>query len=199
MLSIKTAQFDAIYEKVKQDSWVQQNLGILPTEALISYLAETYQLAEGQAEEVAKMLTRSRPVPTVTLALAKEVDAQVKNIIIPPTTDNPVSRTVAIPEEEKEAPDETKVPLSSKQPEEAKQVLETSVEDQQKTRQEQLQNSFRAMEVVLADFSKAMYGLELTHDSMGKVMESIIDKVSDVAAEQTADTVKQLASPYIAK
>lgn len=259
MLSLKTAQHDELFARVRQDPWILQNITKLPASSLVPYIADTYQCGENTAEDLTKMLVRdfTPTPPTLSLkaaqqsepeevdqavkqivedikaltvgdvlkacdsakrirgkeireaalkeaiSLSKELvhsirrEAQSKQIVIPPTADNPTSRTVTLRDKEMDAPDPTKVPVGPDEPAEKKEVIDTSIDDNRKTRQEQLANSFRAMDVVLKDFVQAMYGLELNHEYMGKLIESIIDKASDLAAQQTADTVKQLASPFI--
>jgi hypothetical protein len=123
--------------------------------------------------------------------------AQPGQIVIPPTTDTPTPKNVMLPEKDSTAPPSDKVALSPTTSEDKKDAVDESIGDEQKTRQEQLANSFRALDVVLKDFVKAMYGIELSREYMGKLLDGLIDKASDCASTQTADTVKQLASPFI--
>lgn len=196
MLSYKTAQFDAVYTQVRQDPWLSEQLHKLPASTLLAYVVDTYQLSEAQAEEVLKMVEREVPQPKVTMSAKVDPKMAQKQIVIPATADHPVSQRVELPED-KEAPDPSKVVVAPKDDEEKRDVVQQSIGDEQATRQEQLQNSLRAMEVVLHDFVQAMYGIELNHEGMGKLIETIIEKASVVAADQTAETVKQLASPFL--
>lgn len=207
-LSLKKAQIDQLYNSVKADPWMMENFNKLPLESLFDYVKDTYQTGEGQAEEIVKMLDREfneqqgnlvlsarKPEGEVVVELTNRV-AQ-RTITVPATDDNPVAQTVTLPEQEEEVKAEDKVVLTPKSPAAKEQVLDQAVNDGQATRQEQLYNSMKAMKVVMDDFVVAMYGLKLADDKMGKLMEAVIDKASDLAAEQTADTVKQLASPFI--
>lgn len=194
MLSLKTAQFNAVYDKVRSDPWIAAHRG--ETEQIFLHLTEVYQLSTEQAETVAKMLAREQGTEAAPMSLK---EAQAKEITIPPTADQPVAKKVLVPEQVSQPPaaPSDKVIVEPKTPEGKEETVNKALEDQQATRQEQLQNSLKALEVVLHDFVQAMYGLDLNHEYTGKLIESIIDKASDLSAQQTADTVKQLASPFI--
>ncbi len=73
---------------------------------------------------------------------------QQSGIVIPPTSDTPTSKNVMLPDRDSPtAPPTDKVAVSPTTPEDKKETVDESIDDSQKTRQEQLANSFRALEV----------------------------------------------------
>lgn len=162
-------------------------------------------LALQHVRELSKRLTAARLIARY---------AQRK-LVIPATADYPAPRSVSLPEQPAapgqgpEAPAPTPglggetspptVPRTPRTPEEKKDAVDEAVSDSGKSRQDKLLRDFRGVEVMLQDFVHSMYGITLSQERLGKLVESVIDKASDLAAEQTADVVKSLASPFLPK
>jgi hypothetical protein len=162
-------------------------------EQAISYICTTYSCSSGEAEEVVQSIIRR----TQSAGLSNR--AAQKTITIPGTSDHPGSREVEInPPEPKPADSEVNIKANpAANHEEEKKEVTTPIEDDAQVRQQRLVNTIKGLKVMVDELSKDMYGVGLDDEAQGKVLSKIIEAVSVQSAQQTADTVKQLASPLL--
>lgn len=197
MLSSRVALQTSILRDLEQDSTFLAALATSSRDHLVKYIISTYKSSEDDAEEALDSFIRRRQYSLTSRGAQKQIK-------IPGTSDNPLGKTVelkqevpapAAPAPEQAEPTIDASPASSEE-QKVDDVIE-SVTDDQKSRQQQLINAIKAIKITVNDLAKAMYGIELTEESQGKVVQKVIESISDLSAEQTADTVKNLASPLI--
>lgn len=189
-LSKRIADQTQIQEQVFADKNLPSLILQQSREIVKKYLIDTYKLSENQAEELLDTYLRTR---AQCLATRKQGQA----IVVPPTTESPHARSIPVAKPTKESSPALIDASPATSPQEKAQEVSEAVTDDQESRQQQLLNSIKAIKLVVADLSKAMYGVELTEENLGKVATKVIEAVSDLSAEQTADTVKNLASPLV--
>ncbi len=192
-LSSRAASQDSLLLKLQRDPSLAQSLKQHIDQSklieLIQYVISSYSCSETDAESALNSLIRSHAHLISASLSNRKADT---SITIPATTDNPVPKKVPIPEKDPSI-DATPANTTEKKVEDVSE----SVSDDQDSRQQQLINSIKALKLVAADLAKAMYGIELTEENQGKVVTKVIEAISDCSAEQTAETVKSLASPLI--
>lgn len=127
-----------------------------------------------------------------------------KSITIPATSTHP-SRTVPVndtpPPTAGPAKDLTidADPTSTDEanPAEKAEDLTKPVADTASSRQQKLLNSIKALKIAIAEVAKDMFQTDLLEEKQDKVVTKCIDAISAAQSEQTADTVKTMASPLI--
>jgi len=180
-------------------SWIAQPIDEQAMQNLIAYVAQAYGASDTDAEEAIQHLIRGlqqRRQGTLTNRRLGQ-DAQ---IVIPPTAENPVGRT--IPVEKASTPPPAQKPLTvdatpTPTTETKEDAVTKPLKDSADTRQQKLINSIRALKVAIATVALDMYSVELLEDGQGKVVTKVIEQISAVCAEQTADSVKALVSPLL--
>jgi hypothetical protein len=165
------------------------------------YVADTYSVDRASAENAIHHFLRSRQAKRQTGLSNRRSQA---NIIIPPTEGHPTPTTipVAAPPGNSLVQPNAGVNISATPDTTPQQKIDDLVKPQtdgNDNRQQQLINSIKSCKVAIGELAKSMYQLDLTDENSDKVVSKLIEFVSNIAADQTAETTLSLASPLIGK
>lgn len=171
----------------------------------IEYVTQAYSCSAADAEEAITHLIRTRNsqrVGTLSNRGAQLTDPP-KQIVIPPTTGNPIGRTVPVDKLADEVASpvaDPKLTIDATPSDTTDQKVEDVTKpltDDGGTRQQKLVASIKALKVAIAEVAKDMYSVELLDEGQGKVISKVIDAISAACSEQTAKSVKSLVSPLL--
>ena len=204
-LSKRTADATKLLSSLERDSKLQQVLSQHVTsqvlEQAVQYVTATYRCSEAEAEEAIEH--RIRAIQHLVSARLTNRHAQAGGqIVIPPTRDNPVGRTVPVAKVQPAAPPptESKLLIDATPDETAADKAKTvtaPLKDSGETRQQQLVTSIKALKVAVADVAQKMFQVELLEDGVGECITKNIDIISAACSKQTATSVKTMISPLI--
>ena len=200
MITLSRRQADAslLLSSLEHDQQVKaalaQQLDDDAMQKLIGYTTETYRCSEADAEEALQHILRG----ITEQRQGRLTNRVAQQIVIPPTDDNPVGRTVPIA---KAAPPTAKPLTVDATPtitdKDKVDDLTKPVVDKAESRQQQVIDAIKAEKTAGALLVKAMFALELSEEEQGKAITKIIEVYSNLAAEHTANTVKTMVSPLI--
>jgi len=191
-LSSKLVRANLLSDRISRDPKIMQLIQDPDPSIAIKYLAETYSCAEADAEQAIKQLLRQKQTQRLSLLTKRSA----KDVFIPPTTDNPTGKRVPVNSPTEEHPATIDASPAKTKDQKIEDVTKP-IENKAQSRQQALIDGIKAVKVQVHDLAQSMYSLELSEEACGKVVAKIIEAISDLSAEQTADTVKGLASPLI--
>lgn len=204
LLSERHANTTPLLTSIEQDQRLQASLlsGRVDESKLqqaIQYVVDQYGCSETEAEEGLGHLLRQQ-VQLSEGRKARKAQAQPgKQIIIPPTIDDPIGKKV--PVEKVSAPKTEPLTINAQPSNTQDQKLQDVTKPlvQNENRQQGIIDAIKAVKVAVADLGQKMYNLEMSEENTGVVMEKIIESVSHAMADQTAKTVENMASPLLSR